>query len=98
LIGKRPDFKPNYIVPNLSSIIRCISGNKGIAVKPDFLSRKELESSHIKLLWGGNNIIENTLYLARRKKTIYDKELRMVEEVFEKEMTTVVSSNDGEND
>lgn len=85
--GKRPDFKPNYIVPNLSSIIRCISGNKGLAVIPDFLSRKELGSGSIKLLWEGREVIENTLYFAMRKKTIYAKEIRMIEEIFEKEMT-----------
>lgn len=86
--GKRPDFKPNYIVPNLSSIIRCISGNRGLAVIPDFLSRKELGSGSIKLLWEGKEVIQNTLYFAMRKKTIYAKEIRMIEEIFEKEMTS----------
>jgi DNA-binding transcriptional LysR family regulator len=38
--GKRPDFKPNYIVPNMSSIIRCLSGGSGIAVIPDFFIQK----------------------------------------------------------
>ncbi|CAM3613851.1 hypothetical protein POKO110462_12080 [Pontibacter korlensis] len=66
--GKRPDFKPNYIVPNLSSIIRCISGGKGVAVIPDFLSKKELGSGSIELLWEGHSIIENTLYFGMRKK------------------------------
>lgn len=89
--GKRPDFKPNYIVPNLSSIIRCISNNKGIAVIPDFLSRKELGSGSIKLLWEGNVVIENTLYFAMRKKTIYAKEIRMIEDIFEKEMATAIA-------
>lgn len=89
--GKRPDFKPNYIVPNLSSIIRCISNNKGVAVIPDFLSRKELGSGSIKLLWEGNVVIENTLYFAMRKKTIYAKEIRMIEDIFEKEMTSAVA-------
>jgi DNA-binding transcriptional LysR family regulator len=40
--GTRPDFKPNFIVPNISSIIRCLSGGKGIAVVPDFLSTREI--------------------------------------------------------
>ena len=84
--GKRPDFKPNFIVPNLSSIIRCLSGNKGIAVVPDFLSRKELENGRIKLLWEGRELIENTLYFATRKKTIYGREIKVIEEIFQKEM------------
>ncbi|WP_349317021.1 LysR family transcriptional regulator [Chitinophaga sp. MM2321] len=85
--NKRPDFKPNYIVPNLCSIIRCISGNKGVAVIPDFLSKKEIAAGKIKTLWEGNNVIENTLYFAMRKKTIYEAEIRQIQEIFEKEMT-----------
>ena len=84
--GKRPDFKPNYIVPNMSSIIRCLSAGKGIAVVPDFLSKRELDAGKIKLIWEGENVIENTLYFGTRKRTIYAAEIRQIEEIFEKEM------------
>ena len=85
--NKRPDFKPNFIVPNMSSILRCISGGAGLAVLPDFLSKKELESGNIKIVWEGNKVIENTLYFGTRGKTIYADEIRQIEEIFEKEMT-----------
>ncbi|TDE15395.1 LysR family transcriptional regulator [Dyadobacter psychrotolerans] len=84
--GKRPDFKPNYIVPNMSSIVRCLSSGKGIAVVPDFLSGKELNAGRIKLIWEGYNVIENTLYFGTRKRTIYAEEIRQIEEIFVKEM------------
>ena len=85
--GNRPDFKPNYIVPNLSSIVRCLSGGgNGLAVIPDFLSRRELEQGNLKLVWEGNKPLENTLYFAMRKKTIYQQEIAQVEAIFEKEM------------
>jgi DNA-binding transcriptional LysR family regulator len=84
--GKRPDFKPNFIVPNMGSIIRCLSGGKGIAVIPDFLSKKERDSGNIKLLWDGYNLIENTLYFGTRKKSIYAEQIAMVQEIFEREM------------
>jgi DNA-binding transcriptional LysR family regulator len=84
--GKRPDFKPNYIVPNMSSIIRCLSGGNGIAVIPDFLSKKELDAGNIKIIWEGFNRIENTLYFGTRKKTIYAEEIKQIEEIFLKEM------------
>jgi DNA-binding transcriptional LysR family regulator len=89
--GKRPDFKPNYIVPNLSSIIRCLSGNNGVAIIPDFLSKNELGSGSVKLLWGGINKIENTLYFGTRKKTMYAKEISRIEEILEKEMSAKVT-------
>ncbi|MBE9583591.1 LysR family transcriptional regulator [Mucilaginibacter sp. JRF] len=86
--GKRPGFKPNFIVPNLSSIIRCLNGNSGLAVIPDFLSKREIEKGQIFPLWQGHNIIENTLYFAARKKTMYAEEIKQIEEIFEKEMST----------
>lgn len=89
--GKRPDFKPNYIVPNLSSIIRCLSGNEGVAIIPDFLSKNELGSGSLKLLWEGINKIENTLYFGSRKKTMYTKEISRIEEILEKEMSAIVT-------
>jgi len=84
--GKRPDFKPNYIVPNMSSILRCLSSGKGIAVIPDFLSKKELDAGRIQIIWDGFHRIENTLYFGRRKQSLYEKELKQVEEIFLKEM------------
>ncbi|MES2650707.1 MAG: LysR family transcriptional regulator [Bacteroidota bacterium] len=84
--GKRPDFKPNYIVPNMSSIIRCLSGGTGVAIIPDFLSKKEREAGNIKMLWDGLTPIENTLYFGTRKKTMYAGEIKQVEDIFVKEM------------
>lgn len=84
--NKRPDFKPNFIVPNMSSILRCISGREGLAVIPDFLSKRDLESGNIKIVWEGSKPIENTLYFGSRSKTIYAKEIEQIEGIFEKEM------------
>jgi DNA-binding transcriptional LysR family regulator len=84
--GKRPDFKPNYIVPNMSSIVRCLSGGRGVAVIPDFLSKRELDAGKLKLVWEGNKRIENTLYFGTRKKTIYAEQIEQVEKIFLKEM------------
>ncbi|MEX6686440.1 LysR family transcriptional regulator [Danxiaibacter flavus] len=79
------DFKPNYIVPNISSIVRCLSGEEGFSVVPDFLCRGEIASGSLKLAWEGNNIIENTLYFGTRKKTMYENEINRVKEIFEKQ-------------
>ena len=84
--GVRPDFKPNYIVPNICSILRCLSVGKGVAVVPDFLSKNELESGRVKILWDGYNQIENTLYFGTRKKSIYEEQIKVVQQIFEKEM------------
>lgn len=80
--NKYPDFRPNYIVPNLNSIVRCLSSGQGLAVIPDFLCKKELESGQIKLIWEGKTPLENTLYFATRKKTIYADEIEVIKKIF----------------
>lgn len=84
--NQRLDFKPNYIVPNMSSIVRCIKGMEGFAVVPDFLCRHEILNGNVKLVWEGSKVMENTLHFAMRKKTIYAAEIKMIQDIFEREM------------
>ncbi|MEN9917772.1 MAG: hypothetical protein RL662_208 [Bacteroidota bacterium] len=81
---KRPSFKPNFIVPNMSSIIRCISNRKGWAIVPDILCKKQLESKDIKRVWEGIVPLEHTLYFAQRKKSIYTKEIKILQDIITK--------------
>lgn len=86
--NEHPDFSPNYIVPNISSIIRCLSDNKGFSVVPDFLCQEALEAGKIKLVWEGNIPWENTLYFGTRKNTIYHNELAQLKKLFEEKWGT----------
>lgn len=79
------DFKPNYIVPNISSIVRCLSNNHGFSVLPDFLCREEMASGGIKLVWEGKNVLENTLHFGTRKRTMFKKEIDMIIDIFERQ-------------
>ena len=80
--NKHADFRPNYIVPNLNSIVRCLSSGIGLAVVPDFLCRKEIENEQIQLIWKGKVLLENTLYFATRKKTMYSDEINLIKKIF----------------
>lgn len=84
--GEHPDFKPNYIVPNICSIVRCLSHAEGFAIVPDFLCRTELANGKIKLVWEGSTPIENTLYFGTRKKTMYAPEINRIKQIFEEGM------------
>jgi DNA-binding transcriptional LysR family regulator len=84
--NKYPDFRPNYIVPNLNSIIRCLSGGKGLAVIPNHLGKKEIENEQVKVIWDGFKILENTLYFATRKNTAYEEEICTIKELIRKVM------------
>lgn len=79
---KRPDFKPNFIVPNKSSILRSIANREGFAVVPDFLAKEQFANNSVRLVWEGKIPLENTLYFAQRKKTIYAKEIEMLQKIF----------------
>lgn len=80
-----PDFKPNYIVPNKCSIVRCMSSKKGFAIIPDFLCRSELQTGKLKLVWEGLNRMENTLYFGKRKKTMFAREISTIEGFFKQQ-------------
>lgn len=84
--NKNADFRPNYIVPNLNSIVRCLSNSNGLAVIPDFLCKTELDSGTIKLLWKGKTPLKNTLYFAVKKKTIYRDKIQLIKDTFKKIM------------
>ncbi len=83
--GEHPDFSPNFIVPNISSIIRCLSEGEGFAVVPDFLCEEAIRSNKIKIVWEGDEPLENTLYFGTRENTIYQKEVELLENLFIKE-------------
>ncbi len=83
---KQPDFRPNYIVPNLNSIVRCLSGGTGVAVIPDFLCRQELNSGQIKLIWEGRKKLTNTLYFGTRKQNSHQQEIDHIKGLFRKVM------------
>ncbi len=80
--NKYPDFRPNFIVPNLNSIVRCLASGIGLAVIPDFLCRREIENGQIQLVWEGEPKLTNTLHFATRKKTIYADEINVIKNIF----------------
>jgi len=82
---QHPDFRPNYTVPNKCSIVRCLSHGKGYSIIPDFLCRNELKTGKLKLVWKGSPVIENILYFGKRKKTMFAKEINMIESFFKAE-------------
>lgn len=87
--GKHADFRPNYIVPNLNSIVRCISGGKGLAIIPDFLCQNEVAAGQIKVIWEGNQKLKNTLYFGTRKKTAHASELNLIKKLFKEVMVNI---------
>ena len=84
--NKKPAFKPNYILPNITSIIRCLNNGNGLALVPDFLCREQIITNEINLVWEGNVKTENTLYFASRTDLKYKKELDTIKSIFTSKM------------
>ncbi len=81
---QHPDFSPNFIVPNISSIIRCLSNGVGYAIVPDFLCKENIATGEIKQVWEGVKPLENTLYFGSRKKTMYLEEITQLENLLKR--------------
>lgn len=81
--NKKPDFRPNYIVPNINSILRCLADASGLAVVPSFLCQLQIDNKELQLLWEGDVKVENTLYFAWRKKSQNPQEIKYLISLFD---------------
>lgn len=86
--NKKPAFKPNYILPNITSIIRCLSDGTGLALVPDFLCLEQIEKQQIHLVWQGKVKTENTLYFATRTDLRHQQKLAILKNIFISKMKT----------
>lgn len=81
-----PDFRPNYIVPNIHSIVASLSRGPGLGVVPDFLCLEKIRRGELTLLWPGYTPLVNTLSIARRKDERYPSQLDRIEQLLITEM------------
>lgn len=83
---RRADFKPNYILPNIGSILRSIENIDGFAIVPDFLAQESLQAGKIQLVWAGVKEVSNILYFATRKDLKYKEETEVIKNIFRRKM------------
>ena len=81
-----PDFRPNYIVPNIHSVVRGLSSGPGLAVIPDFLCLKAVERNDVHILWAGSKPLTNTLYTARRTHAVNVQQIDEIERILKAEL------------
>jgi len=89
--GTHPDFRPNYIVPNIHSIVASLTRGPGLGVIPDFLCLKEVKRGDLTILWRGHTPLTNTLYLARKKDGLHQTQLDQIETIMKQEMPTLIT-------
>ena len=86
-----PDFTPNFVMPYFSTILHSLSHGQGLAVVPDFLCSKYLDSGSIKLVWEGSSYLENSIYFGKAIKSIYSKEIEQMEEILSRNWKSFIS-------
>jgi DNA-binding transcriptional LysR family regulator len=95
--GIPPDFKPNFVLPYFSSIIKCLKEGTGFAVVPDFLCRNEIESHTIKLPWLDHLFAEDIMYFGKRIKTIYPNEIEQLQQILTRNWLDLYDSEANKN-
>lgn len=79
--GKEPDFVPNYIIPDMYSILCCLKNETGLAVLPDSLCKEAIEAGEVKVIRDGYAQLENTLYVGQRKNTLAIDKYQQIKEL-----------------
>lgn len=79
-------FQPNFMLPSLATIIQCLKTQEGLAIIPDILIQKELESKELQLIWSGKTPSVNPLYFIRDKHSRKEKELELLKAIFKQKM------------
>lgn len=87
--NKRPDFKPNFILPNISSIIRSLEDKQGYAIVPDFLVNPSITSKKINRVWEGKKEVSNVLHFATKKDFQFKKEIKVIKDIFRRKMRAI---------
>ncbi|MDC7218145.1 MAG: LysR substrate-binding domain-containing protein, partial [Spirochaetales bacterium] len=87
-----PDFRPNYIVPNIHSVVRGLSSGSGLAVLPDFLCREAIKQGNLRIIWSGKQPLTNTLFLASRTHAVNEEQIQKIELILRKELPELKSN------
>ena len=77
--GSSPDFKPNYVLPSYTSILRCVRHGIGFAIMPDLFCRKAISNGSIVHLWPESLALDNDLYYGTRKECRYPDQIRSLQ-------------------
>jgi DNA-binding transcriptional LysR family regulator len=64
VFGKRPALRPEYIFPDLRTVLEAVRSGLGVSVLPDYLAESAIASRQVKVLWHPGVEVTNQLYLA----------------------------------
>jgi DNA-binding transcriptional LysR family regulator len=79
---KRPAIKPRFTIPDMQVILAAISAGQGLTITADYLVKELLLEKKLKLIWKGNTVSENTLYLVYDKTKVTTDQIKIARLLF----------------
>lgn len=77
----RPLIKPHYIIPNIDMILKATHLNYGITIASDLFVGDSLTHQRLKIIWKGNDITRNQLWLAYDPSKVEEKQIETMRSI-----------------
>ncbi|KFF23604.1 LysR family transcriptional regulator [Chryseobacterium vrystaatense] len=78
---KRPNIKPNLIIPDFHALINTLSEGNGLAIVPDYIAREYLRENKIKQICKNLKRNSGKLYLAYHKNVVTTEQIEMIQQI-----------------
>lgn len=97
---RRPEFRPDLVIPNLHAIVKAVQLDHGISIIPDYLCKKAVEDNFLKLLWrpdpavrnelwiGFKNIDRNNIVIREFQEILFDQQAKQAENALNNQMVS----------
>lgn len=74
---KRPAIKPRFTIPDMRVILEAISNSSGLTITADYLATELLKDKKLKLVWKGQLVTDNTLFLVYDKTKVTTEQIKI---------------------
>ncbi|SEW52684.1 LysR family transcriptional regulator [Chitinophaga arvensicola] len=80
---KRPAIKPQYIIPDMQTILEAIRYGEGLTITADYMIKDAVKNGELQEVWRGNAPATNVLYLAYDNTRMASNCIRIVRELLQ---------------
>lgn len=74
---KRPAIMPRFTIPDMQVILAAISNSQGLTIAADYLVTDLLMEKKLKLVWKGQVVTDNTLFLVYDKTKVTTEQIKI---------------------
>lgn len=78
---KRPNIKPNLIIPDFHALINTLAVGNGLGIVPDYIAGEHLRQNKVKQICKNLKNTSSKLYLAYNKNVVTSEQIEMIQEI-----------------